>query len=504
LPTSTPPQNIREQHPTVVKSPQIVESKTTSSDTTQIQASPQSSQLPTSTPPQNIREQHPTVVESPQIVESKTISSDNTQIQASPQEPTSTPPQNIVPQYPTVVESAQQPTASESLSALPNTLEHFDSNVKKKNSLNTLDGEMRSHFPVSESREGVHASNAFINDSTEMKEDLPQPQGYAVGGHVTVSNIISTPKITRSDTVPAMPTSGEFVVNAKDTEKNLNLRKHINTSGIVPDDLLTSPPSINKSEEQADAASVKTSTKVESLKDSPVQRKSSDERGEGTLSSLVSSSPFLKTEKQGLTTLSPLQSNSSENKTTKLNESSTHYSSTPLIFRKRISTPDSSSYSSNSPSQWTSIEELANGSNRAESSQVYTPLNFVSPGFHHQNSATSTKLRSPKASAQNLIQRKSFANGKTRVHEYSLQSLPGGVSPRAVALPQILRKSGNPPDTFTPVQPITETIESPSYEPTDTDSCDLETLAREIYHRLRQRLELERERHGRYSGRLPW
>ena len=32
----------------------------------------------------------------------------------------------------------------------------------------------------------------------------------------------------------------------------------------------------------------------------------------------------------------------------------------------------------------------------------------------------------------------------------------------------------------------------------------LETLAEEVYHHLRQRLEIDRERHGFHSGRLPW
>jgi hypothetical protein len=36
------------------------------------------------------------------------------------------------------------------------------------------------------------------------------------------------------------------------------------------------------------------------------------------------------------------------------------------------------------------------------------------------------------------------------------------------------------------------------------DTADLEALAREIYNRLRQRIEIERERHGGHSGRLPW
>ena len=33
---------------------------------------------------------------------------------------------------------------------------------------------------------------------------------------------------------------------------------------------------------------------------------------------------------------------------------------------------------------------------------------------------------------------------------------------------------------------------------------ELEILAEEIYHQLRQRLEIDRERHGFSSGRLPW
>ncbi len=490
--TLTPPQNLLTQHPVVVESPQFVESQTTSGDTTLIQASPQHRELLNIIPPvvdgdrTNILPQDIDLATTSNQVLQTTFKLDDgfngsTHLQAEAvQKSVQSPPSLINTANNTSVlnitsDLGVQPTASESLPAVPNLYAYYKVNVNGKNSSNTVDREMRSHFPTSEPGEGARTMNAFINDSTEIQEDLPPPQGYAVGGHVTASNITGTPKIAPSDTVPAMLTPGEFVVNSKDAQKNLNLLKHINTSGKVPDDILTSPPSINKSEEQADEASVKTSTKVESSKGFPVQRKSSDERVPGTLISLVSSSPLLKTEKQGLTTLSSLQSNSSENKTTKLNESSSHYSSTPLIFRKRTSTTDSSSYSSNSPSQWTRIEELVNDSTPTEGSQLSTPVSFVNHGFEHQNSA-STKLRSPKASTQNLLQLKSFANGK----------------------------SGNPPDTFTPIQPVTEIIEPSSSEPTDTDSFDLETLAREIYHRLRQRLELERERHGSYSGRLPW
>jgi len=191
------------------------------------------------------------------------------------------------------------------------------------------------------------------------------------------------------------------------------------------------------------------------------------------LGAILPSSKWLKTEKQ-ISTHSSLQSNSFENKTTQLNETSTHYSSTPLIFRKPSLTTNSS-FHKPAPSKWSSVEELVSGSGGAESSNVFTPLNFSGAGFAHQNSAASTKSESPKPFANHQIQRQSLANG--------------GITA---------------PDTFTPAQPITETIERPSAQPTDANSSDLERLAREIYHRLRQRLELERERHGISSGRLPW
>lgn len=59
-------------------------------------------------------------------------------------------------------------------------------------------------------------------------------------------------------------------------------------------------------------------------------------------------------------------------------------------------------------------------------------------------------------------------------------------------------------DPSTPAKAVTHTIEMPTPSATKADPNVLEMLAREIYQRLRQRLELERERHGFYSGRLPW
>jgi len=261
---------------------------------------------------------------------------------------------------------------------------------------------------------------------TEAAKDtafnMPPPKGYAVGGQVTASYTPANQYIAPSDTVPAMLTPGEFVINATNAQKNLNLLQHINTGGTVPD-------------------SVETST-IESAKANSVQR-NSDTNLPRALGSLVPSSLGLNTEKS-LSTLSSVQSNPLENKTTELNERSTHYSSTPLIFRKQTTTTDS-------PSQWSSIENLLSGS----------------------RSAASTKPKSSRGSTNYLPQPRGFATG-------------GEVTA---------------PNTSTP---ITETIKRPSSEPQEADPSDLELLAREIYHRLRQRLELERERHGIYSGRLPW
>jgi hypothetical protein len=66
---------------------------------------------------------------------------------------------------------------------------------------------------------------------------------------------------------------------------------------------------------------------------------------------------------------------------------------------------------------------------------------------------------------------------------------------------------------FTSLDNIAESIlnlqgeedSSPDEPNEDTgNEIDLEVLAQEIYGLLRQRLVIERERQGFYSGRLPW
>ena len=158
---------------------------------------------------------------------------------------------------------------------------------------------------------------------------------------------------------------------------------------------------------------------------------------------------------------------------TQFTKSSNHYSSIPRIFRKRTSPTESSDRSSNLPDQWSSVEELLNENSSADVN-VFTPLNFNSKRSHDKDSTNFKKPESPRVFAKHLPQPKGFAGGAE------------------VTTPEI-----------TSAPTITEIIESPFSLPSD-GNFDMETLAREIYHRLRQRLEIERERHGIYSGRLPW
>ena len=115
------------------------------------------------------------------------------------------------------------------------------------------------------------------------------------------------------------------------------------------------------------------------------------------------------------------------------------------------------------------VEELLNGNNE------FTIFNFGDVESGKQNLEYSHQNESPKIFAKQLPSPKGFAEG-------------GEVTATDIA---------------TDIEPITETIQS-SFDSEEKNSPDLETLAREIYHRLRQRLEIERERHGIYLGRLPW
>ncbi|MHC5936142.1 hypothetical protein [Nostoc sp.] len=292
--------------------------------------------------------------------------------------------------------------------------------------------------------------------------NMPVPQGFATGGHVTTTCVNNNQQIAPSDTVAAMLTPGEFVINARDTQKNLNILKHINSGGIANDTNLTALETSNP-KKQKQTTSVESSTKVDSLQDSSLQPKNSDNISSKVSNSLISPSLGLDIGKQRRSMLSSPNLNQNVNIANNVSEHSFHYSSPSLIFQPKNS---SASTNTNTPSQWSNVEELLNGSTGMESN-----------GHLDSSQVTSHTSESPKVFTRNLVQAKGFADG-------------GKV---------------NKADVNTKKQPITETIKrpSPNYKKQDDDAY-LEVLAREIYSRLRQRIEIERERYGIYSGRLPW
>ncbi|MEH2105022.1 hypothetical protein [Nostoc sp.] len=310
-------------------------------------------------------------------------------------------------------------------------------------------------------------------EQNAIAENLPAPKGYATGGHVIDSYVENSQQIAPSDTVPAMLTPGEFVINTRDAQKNLPLLHHINTGGTPYDIILPSLQTPNPQEPEEET-SPETPTKVDSFPDTSLQLKSAETHSSHISNSLTPSSLGLDIEKQKLSILNSPQLNPLQNETIHVDEPSPQYSSPPLIFRKANSTPNTSSKWSNTPSQWSSVEDLLNGND-----DEFTSFDFNDGESNSQNYEFSHVSESPQFFAKHLPSARGFAIG-------------GEVTP---------------PDISREIAPVTETIESASsfsQEDDKDDTADLEALAREVYSRLRQRIEIERERHGGSSGRLPW
>ena len=309
-----------------------------------------------------------------------------------------------------------------------------------------------------------------------IAENLPAPKGYATGGHVIDSHLENRQQIAPSDTVPAMLTPGEFVINTRDAQKNLPLLHHINTGGTPHDIILPSLQTPN-AQEPEEITSPETPTKVDSFPDTSLQLKSAETHSLHVSNSLIPSSLGLDIGKQNLSILNSPQLNPLQNETIHVDEASPQYSSPPLIFRKANSSNNTSSQWSNTPSQWSSVEDLLNGNN-----DELTSFNFNDVESNSQNYEFSQVSESPQVFAKHLPSLRGFADGGEVI----------------------------PSDISREIAPVTETIESASsFSQEDDkddkdDTSDLEALAREIYNRLRQRIEIERERHGGYSGRLPW
>ncbi|MFN6461625.1 MAG: hypothetical protein RMZ41_007220 [Nostoc sp. DedVER02] len=312
-----------------------------------------------------------------------------------------------------------------------------------------------------------------VSTAPKVEQNLPAPKGYATGGHVTNSHVDNRQYIAPSDTIPAMLTPGEFVINTRDAQKNLPLLHHINTGGTPHDIILPSLQTPNPIEPE-ETISPETPTKVDSFSDTSLQLKSAETDSPEISNSLIPPSLGLNISQNKLSVLNSPQLNPLQNETINVGEASPQYSSPPLVFRKANPTTNTSSQWSNTPSQWSSVEDLLNGNN-----DDFTSFNFNDEESNNQNYEFSHGSESPQVFAKHLPAPRGFANGGE------------------VTLPDISRE----------IQPITETIESaPASSEGDEkdDTANLEALAREIYHRLRQRIEIERERHGGYSGRLPW
>jgi hypothetical protein len=293
-------------------------------------------------------------------------------------------------------------------------------------------------------------------DNLEEEIATPIPvKGYATGGYVKETDRVDRKSIAASDTVAAMLTPGEFVINAKDAQKNLDLLTHINSGG-EPD------TSISSQTQTIPTHNPITSIQAQS-QDSPIYNSLQRQVDLHQIS-------FLNQSKLDIST----------NSSTENYQSPINYSSPDLIFRKPQSdrrTNENTIF--RTPDEWGNIEELINGGNYESDSSDFNYSGQSSPPQHNSAVTSDRSIASSSlAIATKMFPVRGFADG-------------GEVTP---------------PDISTEIEPIVQTIEAPTStnEEQSNDSAELEILAREIYHRLRQRLEIERERHGSYSGNLSW
>ncbi|NJL64665.1 MAG: hypothetical protein HC903_26190 [Methylacidiphilales bacterium] len=261
--------------------------------------------------------------------------------------------------------------------------------------------------------------------------------------------------------------------------------RHINHGGTLPENITTSiAPSIEPIEAK-DTSSIQPSPQVDNFQNSP------DIIFPKTTNTSVSSvGQNSETRSPGIIARHPLQFNTFDNSNKSVQDetlistitnNSNHYSSPSLVFRQANTnnTATDNNFNTSLPTQWGSVEELLNGN-----AEEFTAFNF-SPD-RQSNLHNSTNLQIPQILTKRLPAIQGFADG-------------GEVAESDIA---------------TDIEPVTETIQSPADSANNSDSYkeeknednspDLETLAREIYSKLRQRLEIERERYGMYSGRLPW
>ena len=319
-----------------------------------------------------------------------------------------------------------------------------------------------------------------------QKLENQQPiQGYATGGKVIESPVEKNQPIAPSDTIPAMLTPGEFVVNAQDAQQNIDILENIN-SGKKAEEIIQ--PSLEES------IPTETSNPV-------IQRKESQIIPSSTSNSLTSPSLGVEIEQNQPPLINSSNTNQPENISPKITPASTNnYSSSNLIFRKQ-----NNHQTNEVPSQWSNVEELLNG----ESNELTTLFDFGAEETNSHNSDSYSSNSQYSNSQNSNYQNVNFHHVKSS-HASQTPSDTVRIAPKLISEVQNIHQSREiPPDISRDIEPISETIENPAFtgeanENEQQDTQDLEILANEIYQRLRQRLEIEKERQGASFGRLPW
>ncbi|MBD2212742.1 hypothetical protein H6G27_23110, partial [Nostoc linckia FACHB-104] len=280
-----------------------------------------------------------------------------------------------------------------------------------------------------------------VEDDANNVENLSPLQGFAIGGQVTQLKVDNHQPIAASDTIPAMLTPGEFVINSRDAQKNLPFLEYINKGGKT-EDILSNPQAHN------------------------VQRPNETNR----LNSSFLGSDIAKQRSSFTHNLSLNNSQAKNDDIHQKKSLSNTYASPPLIF-KNANNNGSANINLEAPFQWSNVEELFNIFEHDDKAANFKIENDNSSEFQSYNVSKSQSY--PHNKSNHLV--KGFAEGG-----------------------EVKRN-----DLSSEMKPITKTINNMPHD-SKNDEGALESLAREIYSRLRQRLEIERERQGSYLGRLPW
>ncbi len=301
------------------------------------------------------------------------------------------------------------------------------------------------------------------------RDDTTTPKvvkGYATGGHVLEPDRVDRKPIAASDIIPAMLTPGEFIINAKDAQSNLDLLTHINSGGkldrfsigeATPTILPESEPTEPSTDISIDVD--RSTIPSKDLSSNLIQPKSHESLSSPSLPTSIDTHQI------------SFFHSSSNDRIDRSIDRQNNYSSPPLIFRKAQSNT-SSSVEQDTPDEWNSIEDLMNGMSHPSSSRSSSNENSeidrsIQPSLGYAESPSSTNT---------------------------------SIQPSS-----IYAKTMPSTDISTQPESASTTIAAPATSGQENDDAGaLEILAREVYHRLRQRLEIERERHGTYSGNLPW